>query len=506
MDSNQPRSYIAIDLKSFFASVECVERGLNPLTTNLVVADESRTEKTICLAVSPSLKAYGIAGRARLFEVVQRVKEINRQRWYRTWSHRFTGKSSDDPQLKAHPDWELDYIVAPPQMAKYIAYSKRVYSVYLKYVAAEDIHVYSIDEVFMDVTQYLKTYKATPHQLAMMMIRDVLATTGITATAGIGTNLYLAKVAMDIVAKHVDADSDGVRIAELDEMSYRQQLWSHQPLTSFWRVGHGIAARLAQLGLYTMGDVARQSVVNEEVLYRAFGVNAELLIDHAWGWEPCTIDRIKAYRPERNSLSSGQVLHCPYDFRKARVVIHEMAEAAALDLVDKQLVTDQVAIYVGYDRESLTGDVSKANYEGAVAIDHYGRMVPKPVHGSVRLGRPTNSAMIISQAVLQLFDRLVDAHLLVRRLNVVTDHVVPVGVAREAQRRQPIQLDLFEDYEARQREEQEREALMQREAKMQQTALAIKQRFGKNALLKGLNFEEGATAIDRNKQIGGHKA
>lgn len=506
MDQARQRSYIAIDLKSFFASVECVERGLNPLTTNLVVADESRTEKTICLAVSPSLKAYGIAGRARLFEVVQRVRDINRQRWHRTWGHRFTGKSVDDPQLQAHPDWELDYIVAPPQMAKYIEYSKRVYSVYLKYVAAEDIHVYSIDEVFMDVTHYLKTYDATPHQMAMMMIRDVLATTGITATAGIGTNLYLAKVAMDIVAKHVDADSDGVRIAELDEMSYRRLLWDHRPLTSFWRVGHGIAARLARLGLFTMGDVARQSVSNEEVLYQAFGVNAELLIDHAWGWEPCTIERIKAYRPERNSLSSGQVLHCPYDFKKARVVIHEMAEAAALDLVAKQLVTDQVAIYVGYDRENLaTGDAAD-RYTGEVGIDHYGRRVPKPVHGSVRLAEPTNSAMIISRAILSLFDRLVDVRLLVRRLNVVTDHVVPVSVAREAKRRTPVQLDLFEDYEERQRRERQREALLQREARMQQTALAIKQRFGKNALLKGLNFEEGATAIDRNNQIGGHKA
>lgn len=501
--NDRGRTYIAIDLKSFFASVECVERGLNPLTTNLVVADPTRTEKTICLAVSPSLKAHGIAGRARLFEVVQRVEQVNAER---TWKARRApgGKSWDATALSEHPDWQVDYIVAPPRMAYYIRYSTRVYETYLKYVAPEDIHIYSIDEVLMDVTDYLAIYKQTAHQLAMTMIRDVLRTTGITATAGIGTNLYLAKVAMDIVAKHIPADQDGVRIAELDEMSYRQTLWSHRPITDFWRVGRGIARKLEAHGLCTMGDVARQSVYNDELLYRLFGINAELLIDHAWGWEPCTMQAIKAYRPETNSFSSGQVLQSPYTWAKARVVVHEMAEAAALDLVDKGLVTDQLVLYVGYDTESLADSHIRARYQGEVALDHYGRPVPRPAHGSCRLQAPTSSAHLISQAVLALFDQITDPDLLVRRLNLTSNNVVSEG--RLKGKSGAVQLDLFTDYEQERRKREERERELTRERKLQQTVLQIKKRFGKNAILKGLNFDEGATAIERNRQIGGHSA
>ncbi len=500
-DSN--RTYIAIDLKSFFASVECVERGLNPLTTNLVVADPTRTEKTICLAVSPSLKAHGIAGRARLFEVVQRVREVNAERAWKV-RHALGGKSWDATELEMHPDWQVDYIVAPPRMAYYIRYSTRVYETYLKYVAPEDIHIYSIDEVLMDVTDYLGIYRQTAHQLAMTMIRDVLRTTGITATAGIGSNLYLAKVAMDIVAKHIPADKDGVRIAELDEMSYRQTLWSHRPITDFWRVGRGTARKLEAYGLRTMGDVARQSVYNDELLYRLFGVNAELLIDHAWGWEPCTMQAIKAYRPETNSFSSGQVLQCPYTWTKARVVVHEMAEAAALDLVDKGLVTDQLVLYVGYDTDSLTDSHIRALYQGEVVSDHYGRPVPKPAHGSCRMQSPTSSAHLISQAVLALFDQITDRNLLVRRLSLTSNNVVSED--RLKGKGSAVQLDLFTDYEQANREREERERELRRERKLQQTVLQIKKRFGKNAILKGLNFDEGATAIERNRQIGGHSA
>ena len=500
------RTYIAIDLKSFFASVECVERGLNPLTANLVVADLSRTEKTICLAVSPSLKAHGISGRARLFEVVQRVKQVNMER-ARACGHSLTGKTWDDTQLRKHPDWQVDYIVAPPRMAYYIRYSTRVYDTYLKYVAPEDIHVYSIDEVLMDVTAYLDTYKLTARQLAMTMIRDVLHSTGITATAGIGSNLFLAKVAMDIVAKHIPADKDGVRIAELDETSFRQKLWSHTPITDFWRVGRGIARRLEMYGMRTMGDVARQSVRNDELLYQLFGVNAELLIDHAWGWEPCTMQAIKAYRPETNSLSSGQVLQHPYTWAKTRVVVHEMAEAAALDLLDKRLVTNQLVLYIGYDSSSLTDSSIRALYHCEVVYDHYGKAVPRPAHGSCRLQVHTSSASIISEAVLALFDRISDPHLLVRRLNLTSNNVIDENseVLLE-QKRRPVQLDLFTDYEQEERERKARERALKRERKLQQTMLDIKKRFGKNAILKGLNFDEGATAIERNRQIGGHSA
>ena len=498
-------SYIAIDLKSFFASVECVERGLNPLTTNLVVADVSRTDKTICLAVSPSLKAYGIGGRARLFEVIQRLREVNNERSYKAPGFRLTGKSWKDEELKAHADWEVDYIAAPPRMTKYIEYSTRIYQIYLKYIAPEDIHVYSIDEVFMDVTAYLSTYRMTAHELAMTMIRDVLKSTGITATAGIGTNLYLCKIAMDIMAKKAPADKDGVRIAELDEMSYREQLWDYTPITKFWRVGKGIAEKLAQYGMYTMGDVALCSVQREELLYKLFGVNAELLIDHAWGWEPVTMEYVKAYRPETNSLSSGQVLTEPYTFQKARVVVQEMADAMALDLVSKRLVTDQMVLTVGYDIESLTNPAIRATYQGAVTTDHYGRQVPKHAHGTANLGKHTSSGKQLMEAVTSLYDRIVNPRLLIRRLTLAVNHVIReecAGTSNAA----PVQLDLFTDYEALKAQQKAEEDAQAKERRMQETLLNIKNKFGKNSILRGLNFEEGATAIERNKQIGGHKA
>ena len=501
---NQNRTFIAIDLKSMYASVECVARGLDPLTTNLVVADVSRTEKTICLAVTPSLKAYGIGGRARLFEVVQRLREVNYERQMKSPSRRLTGKSFSDIELKEHPDWAVDYIAAPPRMAHYIDVSSKIYGIYLKYIAPEDIHVYSIDEVFMDVTDYLKSYKKTAHELAMTMIRDVLSQTGITATAGIGTNMYLCKVAMDIVAKKAPADKDGVRIAELDEMSYRKQLWDYRPITKFWRVGKGIAEKLAMYGIDTMGKVARQSVKNEELLYRLFGVNAELLIDHAWGWEPCTMDMVKAYKPENNSFSNGQVLQSAYDFKKARVVVQEMAENMALDLVSKRLVTDQIILTVGYDRESLTNPDIRARYHGEVTTDYYGRQVPKHAHGTANLSRKTSSTKLITEAVVDLFDRIVNKDLLVRRLNLTVNHVVN---EEEANRRTtPTQLDLFTDYEELARQQKAEKAELDKERRIQEAQLAIKQRFGKNAILRGLNFEEGATAKERNEQIGGHKA
>ena len=456
----QQSTYITIDLKSFYASVECVDRGLDPLSTNLVVADESRTEKTICLAVSPSLKAYGIGGRARLFEVYQKARGV-------------------------------DFIIAPPRMAHYIEVSTKVYQTYLKYIAPEDIHVYSIDEVFMDVTAYLHSYKMTAHQLAMKMIRDVLATTGITATAGIGTNMYLAKVAMDIVAKKMPADKDGVRIAELDEMSYRRELWDYRPLTKFWRVGRG--------------KIARMSIQNEGLLYRLFGVNAELLIDHAWGWEPCTIEAVKAYRPETNSFSSGQVLQEPYTFKKARVVIREMAEGMALDLVSKRLVTDQLVLTVGYDAECLTRPEIREKYHGEITTNHYGKPVPKHAHGTFNFERPTSSSRLIMDGATELFDRCVNPDLLIRRLNLTTNHVVSEASV-SAQDCAPQQLDLFTDYEALEKQRQAEQAKLDKERRMQEAQLKIKKRFGKNAILRGLNFEEGATAKERNKQIGGHKA
>ena len=496
----KPRTYIAIDLKSFYASVECVERGLDPLTTNLVVADESRTEKTICLAVSPSLKAYGIGGRARLFEVVQRMKEVNALRRTERGGLGFTGKSWNDTELRERPELEIDFIRAMPRMAFYIDYSTRIYRVYLKYVSAEDIHVYSIDEVFMDVTNYLETYKMTAYELAMTIIRDVLQTTGITATAGIGTNLYLAKVAMDIVAKHLPADEDGVRIAELDEMTFRRLLWNHRPLTDFWRIGHGIANRLAAYGLDTMGRIARCSLLNENLLYRLFGVNAELLIDHAWGWEPCSMAAVKAYRPRTHSLSSGQVLTCPYTPEKALVVLMEMADGLALDLLDKGLTTNHLVLYVGYDTQSL---VRHPDYDGEVTTDRYGRKTPKHAGGRVTLEEHTSSSKIITDAVVKLFRRLVNPDFLIRRVNLTVAHLMDEHAEKK---KLPVQLDLFTDYEELRRREQQKKKSLEKERKMQKTVRALKKRFGKNAILKGVSFREGATARERNKQIGGHKA
>lgn len=499
------RTYIAIDLKSFYASVECRERGLDPLDTNLVVADESRTDKTICLAVTPSLKSYGISGRGRLFEVKQRVKEANEGRRHDAPGRKLEGSSHLFSELQANPKLAIDFIVAPPRMAYYMEYSTRIYEVYLKYVAPEDIVVYSIDEVFMDVTDYLNTYRLAPRDLAMKIILDVLETTGITATAGIGTNLFLCKVAMDIVAKHIPADENGVRIAELDEMSYRKTLWAHQPLTDFWRVGRGYAKKLEENGMFTMGDVARCSVTNEDLLYKLFGKNAELLIDHAWGWEPTTIEAIKAYRPSTNSLGSGQVLHQPYESDKAKLVLREMADLLVLDLVDKGLVTDQIVVTIGYDIENLTDPERKKKYHGTIVKDHHGRQIPKHAHGTANLDGHTSSTRKIMCAVSDLFDRIVDKNLLVRRLNIVANHVLPEADAPKKNDGFE-QLDLFTDYAALEVKQEQERAELEREKKMQQAMLTIKKKFGKNAILKGMNLEEGATAKDRNAQIGGHKA
>ena len=496
------RTYIAIDLKSFYASVECVDRGLDPLDTNLVVADVSRTEKTICLAVTPSLKQYGIGGRARLFEVVQTLREVNYTRLSHSADGIFHGRSARDSDLQAHPDWEVDYIAAPPRMAHYIQMSARIYDIYLKYIAPEDIHIYSIDEVFMDVTAYLDSYRMTAHELAMTIIRDVLRQTGITATAGIGSNMYLCKVAMDIVAKKMPADRDGVRIAELDEQSYRRQLWDHRPLTSFWRVGRGIARRLKALGIETMGQLARRSLSDEDLLYKTFGVNAELLIDHAWGYEPCTIDLVKAYRPESNSFSNGQVLAEPYPFGKARIVALEMADNMALKLVAKGMVASQVVLSVDYDAENLQRAGLRNQLQLEVVSDFYGRQVPRGAHGSARLPLPTSSSRLISQAVAEIFDSVVNSDLLVRRLTVVAAHVVPESSVQAASR----QLSLFDDAAAAQQEEQAAAAALDREHRLQQVQVQLRERFGNNAILKGLNFEQGATAKQRNQQIGGHKA
>lgn len=498
------KSYIAIDLKSFYASQECVERGLDPMTTNLVVADMSRTEKTICLAVSPSLKAHGIPGRARLFEVIQRVKEVNALRVAKAPGRQFSGKSSNAEELKADPSLELDFIIAPPRMAHYMECSARIYETYLKYVSPEDIHVYSIDEVFIDATPYLKTYGQTVYEFARKLIYEVLNTTGITATAGIGTNLFLCKIAMDIVAKHTEPDRYGVRIAQLDEMAYRRQLWGHRPLTDFWRVGRGYARKLEAHGLFTMGDIARCSVQNETVLYKLFGVNAELLIDHAWGWEPCTIAQIKAYKPSSNSIGSGQVLQYPYPCDKARLIVREMTDLLVLDLVAKGLVTDQMVLTVGYDRESLTDPEISKKYHGPVTTDHYGRKIPKHAQGTANLRRQSASTRLITDAVMELFDRIVDPNLLVRRVNLTATHVVPESAVSKDEGMQ--QLDLFTDYEAEKKRKAEEEAELEREKRRQQAVLEIRKKYGKNAILKGMNFQEGATAIDRNKQIGGHKA
>lgn len=494
------RVYVAIDLKSFYASVECIQLGYDPLKTNLVVADESRTEKTICLAVSPSLKSYGIPGRARLFEVIQRVNEVNSNRRVMNNYKDFVGSSVNADELKDNM-LSVDFVTAPPRMSLYMKFSTMIYQIYLKYVAPEDIHVYSIDEVFIDITDYLKTNNMTPREMAMAMVNDVFYTTGITATAGIGTNMYLCKIAMDIVAKHMPADENGVRIAELDEMSYRKELWDHKPITDFWRVGKGIAKRLADNGMFTMGDVARcslgapNSYHNEDLLYKIFGINAELLIDHAWGWEPCRISDVKGYMPENTSISSGQVLSCPYEYDKARIVVREMVELLALDLVDKGLVTDQIVLTVGYDIDNI-----KNGYKGEVTTDHYGRAVPKQAHGTGNIGRHTSSTRLMAQTTMELFDRIVDKDLLVRRMYVVANHIIdePTMLANS----QVEQLDLFTDYEKRAKDDER----LEKERSIQKAMLDIQRRFGKNAILKGMNLQEGATTIERNGQVGGHKA
>ena len=504
------RTYICIDLKSFYASVECIERKLDPLTTNLLVADVGRTEKTICLAVSPSLKSHGIGGRARLFEALQALKVANEKRRQLAPNKRFTGKSYNAIELRDNPSLEIDFIAAPPRMAHYMEYSTRIYQVYLKHVAPEDIHVYSIDEVFIDATAYLKTRGMTGHEFARMLITDVLNTTGITATAGIGTNLYLAKIAMDIKAKKMPADKNGVRIAELDEMSYRRELWDHRPLTDFWRVGKGYARSLEANGMFTMGDVARCSIGgtferrNEALLYKLFGVNAELLIDHAWGYEPCTIAEIKAYKPQTKSLSSGQVLHCPYDAEKAKLVIREMADLLSLDIVEKGLVTNQIVLTIGYDIENLTNPKIKKLYTGEVTTDHYGRKIPKHSQGTENF-KYTSSTKRIVQAVSDLYDRIVNPDLLIRRMNISVNNLNDESKAEDTAGATE-QLSIFVDYEKLERERAEEKAALEREKQMQTAIIDIKKKYGKNAILKGMNLEEGATAKDRNAQIGGHKA
>ena len=507
---NKCKTYIAIDLKSFYASVECRERNRDPLTTNLVVADPSRTEKTICLAVSPSLKKYGLSGRARLFEVIQKVNAANNIRKLKAPNHVFSDSSDDSTELQKNPSLKIDYIIAPPRMARYMEYSTKIYNIYLKYIAPEDIHIYSIDEVFIDVTHYLSTYNMTARELAMTMIQDILSTTGITATAGIGTNMYLCKIAMDIVAKHIEPDKNGVRIAELDEMSYRRLLWNHRPITDFWRVGRGYSKKLEKIGLYTMGDIARCSIgkptdyYNEELLYKLFGINAELLIDHAWGYEPCTMEDVKTYKPETNSISSGQVLHCPYEFDKARLVVKEMTDLMVLDLVDKGLVTNQIVLTIGYDIENITDKNRSQNYKGTVTTNYYGKKVPKPAHGTTNLPKQTSSTTLITNAVMELYDKIVNKKLLIRRINIVANKLVDEHSVKNANKYE--QLDLFTDYEILKKQREKENAESEREKRMQNTILDIKKKFGKNAILKGMNLQEGATAKDRNNQIGGHKA
>ena len=490
--------YVAIDLKSFYASVECVEHGFDPLTTNLVVADESRTEKTICLAISPSLKAYGLGGRARLFEVNQKVKEVNQKRLLETSNHQFIGDSFYDDEVRANKDLALNFYIATPRMATYMKYSAKIYDIYLKYVSKEDIHVYSIDEVFIDVTNYLGIYKMSAHELAMTMIKDVLKVTGITATCGIGTNLYLAKIAMDIVAKKMPADEDGVRIAELDEMSFREKLWEHTPLTDFWRIGRGIAKKLIDNQIYNMGDIARTSIECEDKLYDLFGINAELLIDHAWGKEPVTIADIKAYKPTSNSLSSGQVLKEPYSYEKARLIVKEMTDGLVLDLVDKKVMTDQIGLAIGYDISSIE------NYDGEIAIDFYGRRVPKGVHGIYNLVEYTSSTSIIMDGMLKIFDKIVNPKLMVRRINVVANDLISEKEASKITYLE--QTNIFTDYEEVDKKYEVKKKAIAKERKMQEAILTIQKKYGKNAILKGNNLEEGATSIERHNEIGGHKA
>lgn len=494
------KKYLCIDLKSFYASVECVERNLDPLTTNLVVADSARTEKTICLAVTPSLKACGIPGRARLFEVVQKVKDVNRQRRYKAADRTLVGKSSNSIELNNNPSLELDYIIAPPRMAYYMEYSTRIYEIYLKYVSHEDILVYSIDEVFMDITGYLSASGKTPRDFAMTIIRDVLKTTGITATAGIGTNMYLAKIAMDITAKKMKPDKDGVRIAELDEMKYRRELWEHTPITDFWRVGQGIAKKLEDKRFYTMGDVARASLnsYDRQKLKKLFGINAKMLVDHAWGYEPTTIEQAKAYTPETKSISSGQVLKCPYSFEKARVIVWEMLELMSLDLVEKGLVTKQLTLTIGYDVENT------AKYKGEIKSDRYGRKIPKHAHGTANIDNFTSSTKLISDAVLKLYDEIVDRKLTVRRITIAACNLISEKDVESNPQYE--QIDLFTDYDALNEKREKQEKKLQKERRIQETMIDIKQRFGKNAIIKGTNLQDGATTVERNESIGGHKA
>lgn len=502
--------YIAIDLKSFYASVECIERDLDPLTTNLVVADASRTEKTICLAVSPALKSYGIPGRPRLFEVVQRMKEVNAERLSKVPGRKFAGSSYDSMKLASSPDLEASYIVAVPRMAYYMNYSTKIFDIYLRYIAPEDMHVYSIDEVFIDATTYLNTYHMTARELALKMIREVFRETGITATAGIGSNMYLCKVAMDIVAKKMPADRDGVRIAELNELSYRELLWNHVPLTDFWRIGRGYAEKLTKHGLYTMGDIARCSIgnpndfYNEDLLYKLFGINAELLIDHAWGFEPTTIAEIKAYKPQRNSIGSGQVLQYAYTARMAKLVVKEMTDLLVLDLVDKRLVTNQMVITLGYDIENLTNPEIRKDYHGEITTDRYGRQVPKHAHGTINLPEYTSSTKVIMAAVESLFDKIINWNLLVRRINIAATNVISEREIPESSSFE--QLDLFTDYVALETQQQQEKKEFEKEKRIQHAVLDIQKKFGKNAILKGMNFEEGAMTKERNGQIGGHKA
>jgi len=495
--------YACIDLKSFYASVECRERGLDPLKTNLVVADESRTEKTVCLAISPSMKQYGLGGRARLYEVLQKIKEVNYQRKKDNKFKEFTSKSYNDDELKKDKNLELDFIIAPPRMAYYIKYSTEIYNVYLKYLAPEDIYVYSIDEVFCDITNYMNYSHTTPRAFVTKMIHDVYKTTGITATAGLGTNMYLAKVAMDIVAKHCEPDKYGVRMSGLDEITYRKKLWNHKPLTSFWRVGPGYVKKLEANGLNTMGDIAKCSLENEDLLYKLFGVNAELLIDHAWGYEPCTIESVKAYKPTRNSISSGQVLHCPYTYKKARLIIKEMSDLLALDLVSKKIVTDQLVLTVGYDIDNLNIPDIRESYTGEITKDHYGREVPKHAHGTINIDHKTSSSKVIMEHMLKLYDRITNKNLLIRRINITASNVISEDLVKD----KPViqQFDLFTDYKEveKNREKQKEEEM--KDKKLQNVMLDIKNKYGKNAILKGMNLEEGGTTIDRNRQIGGHR-
>ncbi len=495
--------YLCIDLKSFYASVECIERGMDAMTTNLVVADNSRTEKTICLAVSPSLKSFGIPGRPRLFEVIQKIKEVNNERRYNAPSGKLVGESFDYNEIRKNPSVAVSYIIAPPRMAYYMKYSTMIYEIYLKYIAPEDIHVYSIDEVFIDITNYLRTYNKTPHELAMTIIRDVLSQTGITATAGIGTNMYLAKVAMDIVAKHAKADKDGVRIAELDEISYRKQLWEHTPLTDFWRVGKGYAKKLENAGYYTMGDIAKESLsaYGQDRLYKMFGVNAEFLIDHAWGWEPTTIDDIRAYKPESKSICEGQVLHCPYSYDKAKLIVKEMIELLVLDLVEKNFVTNQIVLTIGYDVDNLK---EENNYKGEVMTDAYGRKIPKHAHGTMNFKDYTSSTKQIMNDVIKLYEKIVDEKLLIRRVNISANNLIDKDEAKKHKKYE--QLDLFSGYEMQTNEIQRQQDEFLKESKIQQAMINIKRQFGKNAILKGMNLEEGATARQRNESIGGHRA